>query len=105
MRLETGDAELLLSDRELSVRVDFDDLDADGCVNASLRFVAGPRHPLAGDTVLMFDGVAGSCFGDVVAVLGWSARIAPRWDSWTPCADARTMRVRRTSPRPSPAGV
>lgn len=84
MRLEAADPELLLSEREVSVRVDFDDLDSEGCVNASLRFVAGPGHPLQGDTVLMYDGVAGSCFGDVVSLLGWSARISPRWDSWTP---------------------
>ena len=92
------------TDREISIRVDFDQLDLDGLVEASMRFVVGPRHPEVGDLVLMYDGVAGSCFGRVADVKGWMAWIEADWDTWTPAkgTPGPPPAVRRP-PAPAPA--
>jgi hypothetical protein len=74
--------ELAYQEREVVVRVDFDDLDDDGCVTTSLRFLHGPRRPVAGETVYLLDRMGHGCMAEVVEVLGWSARIRPDWDSW-----------------------
>ena len=63
--------------REVVLRVDFGDLDHDGCFDVSMRFLGGPRHPTEGEAVYLLDGDGHGCMGEVVAVTGWSARVRP----------------------------
>jgi hypothetical protein len=69
-------------DREIALRVDFDDIDEEGFVVTSVRFMLGPRHPVEGDLVFLADSRGNSCFGKVHALSGWLARIEPDWTSW-----------------------
>jgi len=69
--------ELAYGEREVVLRADFDDRDADGCCLVSLRFLRGPRAPVAGETVYLLDGIGRGCVGEVVQVFGWSARVRP----------------------------
>jgi hypothetical protein len=63
--------------REVVLRVNFEDLDHDGCFDVSMRFLGGPRHPMVGEAVYLLDGDGHGCMGEVVAVNGWSARVRP----------------------------
>ena len=74
---------LAFAEREIVLRVDFKDLDADGCPSVSLRFLQGPRHPREGETVYLLDGDSHGCLAVVERVTGWSARVRPDWSSWT----------------------
>jgi hypothetical protein len=74
--------ELHYEEHEVVLRVDFRDLDHDGCVTTSLRFLRGPRRPAAGETVYLLDRIGHGCVAKVVEVIGWSARIRPDWGSW-----------------------
>ena len=68
---------LNFEDREVVVRADFDAVDDDGCLWVSLRFLRGPRHPRAGETVYLLGTEGRACMGEVTAVNGWMARVRP----------------------------
>jgi hypothetical protein len=68
--------------REIALRVDFADLDDEGRIWASLRFMLGPRPPIPRDRVFMADDDGHSCMGRVEDVRGWVARVAPDWTTW-----------------------
>ena len=61
--------------REVVLRADFDDLDDEGCIWVSLRFLRGPRHPRAGETVYLLGTRGRACMGEVTSVHGWVARV------------------------------
>jgi hypothetical protein len=77
----TQGVQLPHEEREVVLRVNFEDRDHDGCVYASLRFMRGPRHPQAGEWVYLLDDKGRGCLGRVESVRGWAARIVPEWDS------------------------
>ena len=65
------------AEREVVLRANLDEADADRCVWASMRFlVNGPRHPRVGETVFLIDGARGGSMGLVVELNGWMARVS-----------------------------
>jgi hypothetical protein len=70
------EARLDFGEREVVLRANLDELDGDGCVWASLRFlVNGPRPPRVGEMVFVIDGARGGSMGSVVELNGWMARV------------------------------
>lgn len=62
--------------REVVLRANLDEVDADRCVWASMRFLMnGPRHPRVGELVFLMDGARGGSMGSVVEMNGWMARV------------------------------
>jgi hypothetical protein len=62
--------------REVVLRANLAEVDADRCVWSSMRFLMnGPRHPLVGETVFLIDGKRGGCMGRVEELNGWMARV------------------------------
>jgi hypothetical protein len=62
--------------REVVLRANLAEADADGCVWASMRFIMnGPRHPRAGELVFLIDTSGGGRMGRVVELNGWTARV------------------------------
>ena len=62
--------------REVVLRANLDEVDADRCVWASMRFLMdGPRHPRVGELVFLIDGANGGRMGSVVELNGWLARV------------------------------
>ncbi|MFL5827541.1 MAG: hypothetical protein ACJ76V_13535 [Thermoleophilaceae bacterium] len=80
---QTEQVQLPHDEREVVLRVNFDDRDHDDCVYASLRFMRGPRHPHAGEWVYLLDDHGRGCLGRVESVRGWAARIVPQWAELT----------------------
>jgi kynureninase len=75
--MEAGEGHQLdFAEREVVLRANLDDVDADRCVWASMRFlVDGPRHPRVGELVFLIDGARGGSIGSVVELNGWMARV------------------------------
>jgi hypothetical protein len=69
--------ELDFEDREIVLRVDFDDVDDERCLWTSLHFMRGPRHPVAREWVYLLDSRGRGCMGQVESVTGWLARVRP----------------------------
>ena len=64
------------AEREVVLRANLDEADADRCVWASMRFLtSGPRHPRIGESVFLIDPENGGCLGLVVELNGWLARV------------------------------
>ena len=64
------------AEREVVLRANFDDADADRCVWTSMRFLQhGPRHPRIGESVFLMDQKGGGSLGRVVELNGWLARV------------------------------
>jgi kynureninase len=64
------------AEREVVLRANLDEVDADRCVWTSMRFlVNGPRHPRVGESFFLIDGKRGGTMGRVVELKGWMARI------------------------------
>jgi kynureninase len=62
--------------REVVLRANLDEADADRCVWASMRFLQhGPRHPRVGESVFLMDHTGGGSLGRVVELNGWLARV------------------------------
>ena len=68
---------LNFEDREVVLRADFDELDDEGCLHVSLRFLRGPRHPRAGEMVYLLGADGRGCPARVTSVNGWVARVEP----------------------------
>jgi hypothetical protein len=68
--------DLKYADREVVLRADFEDVDADGLVDVSVRFMRGPRPPQEGEHVFLKDPSGEGRLGRVVAIHGWIARVA-----------------------------
>lgn len=68
--------ELDFAEREVVLRADFEEADADRCVWTSMRFLmSGPRHPRIGESVFLMDRRGGGSLGRVVELNGWLARV------------------------------
>jgi kynureninase len=64
------------AEREVVLRANLDEVDADRCVWTSMRFLMnGPRHPRVGESVFLIDGERGGTMGLVVELNGWMARV------------------------------
>ncbi len=64
------------AEREVVLRADLDEADADRCVWTSMRFfMRGPRHPRVGELVFVIDSKSGGCMGRVEELNGWMARV------------------------------
>ena len=64
------------AEREVVLRANLDEADADRCVWTSMRFfMRGPRHPRVGELVFVIDSRSGGCMGRVVELNGWMARV------------------------------
>jgi hypothetical protein len=62
--------------REVVLRANLAETDADGCVWAAMRFIMnGPRHPNVGELVFLIDANGGGSMGSVVELNGWMARV------------------------------
>ena len=71
------DVKLDYAEREIVVRTNFEDVDEEGCLSVSLRFMRGPRPSREGEWVYLIDDQGSGCLGRVVAVNGWIARVEP----------------------------
>jgi kynureninase len=68
--------QLDFAEREVVLRANLDEVDADRCVWASMRFLMnGPRHPRLGELVFLIDGARGGSMGSVVELNGWMTRV------------------------------
>ncbi len=63
--------------REVVLRADFEEVDDEGCLWVSLRFLRGPRHPRVGECVYLLGTRGRACMGEVTSVHGWVARVKP----------------------------
>ena len=75
--MEAGsERNLDFGEREVVLRANLDEVDAERCVWTSMRFLMrGPRHPVVGETVFLIDGRRGGSMGRVEELNGWMARI------------------------------
>ena len=79
--------------RMLEIAADFNALDENGRVLASLRFASTPEVPDIGEWVLLADGEGNSCPAIVDAVDGLSMLARPDWTRWIPGQIAELSRV------------
>jgi hypothetical protein len=81
--VEREERDLDFSQREIVLRADFDHLDREDCLWASMRFLLkGPRPPRAGEWVYLLSPTGEGCLGQVEEISGWNARVRPDWTSW-----------------------
>ena len=90
--------ELDYDQREIVLRVDFDEIDHEDCLFVSMRFLGGPRHPRTGETVFLLDGAGNGCMAEVLGVTGWAARVRPDWSTWHSCDGAAPAAASRFAP-------
>ena len=69
-------------ERTLVIGADFNALDAEGRVRASLRFAATPEIPAVGEWVLLQDTERNSCLALVEEVVGLAVLARPAWLTW-----------------------
>jgi hypothetical protein len=72
-----------VDETEFVVRTNFDELDAQNCCWVSLRFLRGPRRPRQGEWIQLRDERGAACMACVQDVHGWTARVAPDWNTCT----------------------
>jgi kynureninase len=75
--LDAGEERPLdFAQREVVLRANLDEADADRCVWTSMRFLmGGPRHPRVGELVFVIDTNSGGMMGRVEELNGWMARV------------------------------
>jgi len=71
-------------ERLLLIGADFNALDPDRRVKASLRYAATPEIPAVGERVLLTDSEGNSCLATVEAVDGLAVLACPDWATWIP---------------------
>jgi hypothetical protein len=84
-------------ERLLLIGTDFNALDRDGRVKASLRFAATPEVPAVGEWVSLMDAESNSCLARVEVVDGLAVVARPDWATWIPGAIAQLNQVFRSS--------
>jgi hypothetical protein len=72
---------VVLQKEELIMLVDFNSVDQNGCVLASLRYTIGWRRPQVGDWVRLDDTEGHTCRGRVDSVQGKAIKVAPDWNT------------------------
>lgn len=75
--------------RLLQIGVDFNALDAERRVKASLRFATSPEIPAVGERVLLADVEGNSCLATVESVSGLAILASPDWSTWIPSSVAQ----------------
>lgn len=68
--------------RLLVIGADFNALDAEGRVRASLRFAVTPEIPNIGESIRLEDAEGNSCTAVVEEVRGLAVLARPDWASW-----------------------
>ena len=82
--LESESRDLQFGEREVVLRANFNELDEEQHVWASLRFIlSGPRAPREGEWVYLLDPRGDGCLGQIESINGWMARVRPDWTSWS----------------------
>ena len=79
-------------ERLLVIGADFNALDAEGRVRASLRYAATPEIPSIGEWVRFEDAQGNSCLACVSGVEGLSIVGCPDWRTWIAGEIARLSR-------------
>lgn len=80
-------------ERLLQIGADFNALDAEGRVRASLRYAATPEIPAVGELVLLMDAEGNSCLARVEEVDGLAIVAGADWTTWIPSQIAHLSRV------------
>ena len=93
------DLALPFDEREVVLRANLSDVDEEGCLWVSLRFMRGPTHPREGDTVYLLDPDGGGSLGEVVLLNGWVARVKPAEPRRAPAEPRRARRRGRLTGR------
>lgn len=84
-------------ERLLLIGADFNALDPDGRVTASLRFAATPEVPAVGEWVSLMDGESNTCLARVEEVDGLAIAARPDWATWIPGEIVQLSQVFRSS--------
>lgn len=71
------------SEREIVLRADFSQIDADGVMTVPVRFDTGPRPPDRGEMVYLLDGTGNGCVAFVAKVRDGAARVLPVLETWS----------------------
>ena len=79
-------------ERLLVIGADFNALDAEGRVRASLRYAATPEVPSVGEWVRLEDGEGNSCLARVEEVEGLAVVARADWSTWISGEIARLSR-------------
>ena len=79
-------------ERLLFISADFNALDAEGRVRASLRFAATADVPSVGEWVQLADGEKNSCLARIMAIEGLAVVAEADWSTWIPGEVARLSR-------------
>lgn len=69
-------------ERLLTIGADFNSLDSQGRVRASLRFAATAEIPSPGEIVLLHDIEGNSCLAEIEIVTGLAVTARPEWPTW-----------------------
>jgi hypothetical protein len=80
-------------ERLLLIGADFNALDPEGRVRASLRFGATPEVPSLGEWVRLEDAEGNSCLARVDKIDGLDVVAAADWATWIPGQIARLSRT------------
>ncbi len=80
-------------ERLLQIGADFNALDDDGRVKASLRYAATPEIPAVGEWVLLADADGNNCLARVEEVDGLSIVARADWLTWIPSQITHLSRV------------
>jgi hypothetical protein len=83
-------------ERLLLIGADFNALDPEGRIRASLRYAASPEVPAVGEWVRLEDLEENSCLARVEAVEGLSVVARPDWSMWIPGEIMRLSREYRS---------
>ena len=73
----TPELALDFAEREVVLRAGFDEVDDEGGLWVSFRFLRGPRPPRVGETIYLVEPGGRGCLARVQSVNGWVARVMP----------------------------
>lgn len=80
-------------ERLLQIGADFNAIDADGRVKASLRYAATPEIPAIGEWILLTDAEGNTCRARVEEVTGVAVAARPDWPMWISGEIVRLSRI------------
>ncbi len=68
---------------EIILLVDFNSLDKNDLLSATLRYAIFLRRPAVSDWVRLDDQEGHTCLGRVESITGELIKVSPYWDTWT----------------------
>ena len=80
-------------ERLLQIGADFNAVDADGRVKASLRYATTPEIPAIGEWILLADAEGNTCRARVEEVMDVTVAARPDWSTWIAGEIARLSRT------------